>query len=631
MGNIQPQKLGEKYVLLDLIGTGGMAEVFRSKLTGDKGFEKLIVIKRLLAHAAGEPEMVEHFTAEARLAALLEHENIATIYDFGEIEGSCYIAMEYLFGKDLHSIMQAEAVLKTSLDPQCALMIASKICEAMAYAHSLKDLQGRPLNIIHRDLTPHNIFITYEGRVKIIDFGIAKTEMHDNRTRIGVIKGKITYMSPEQISGDTIDSRSDIFSIGMLLYEMFSGRRMYSGDTGTVIRKAIKVEYDQLENIRPGLIPELYEILHKALTISPEDRYQRCDEMQRDIDDCLNRMSSRYEPRLLKAFMQDLFEDEIHREKKRGLKAMHAASLLETESNREKTVILKPEFEKKSSTTLKTKTLLPVTVFLLIFSATLLFFFMKKESSVPEPELPPVVEETKVIQTIVNAPEVRPKDSEKSKKRLIEKLAKQAEASMKLDKLTAPENDSALYYYREIRKIDADNKKARDILKRIAERYAKLAERAIRDKDFREAVRLIQEGLIVSPGHGKLTSLKRLLGKERQRLIRELADQAERCLAENKLTTPVDDNALKYYLDIQKLDQNSVLVPEGFRKIGDRYASLADRAFRRLDLGSARHYVSEGLAVAPNHWYLLNLNRELQKSNPEIFIKSMEKNLKSLF
>jgi len=196
-----PKPFGDKYLLLDSLSTGGMAEIHRGKLLGDKGFEKLIVIKKLLPHLSNDQEMVGHFIDEARLAALLQHENIACIYDFGSIEGSYFIAMEYLFGKDLHSMMAKLKQQKTKLPPEYAVFIASKICDAMQYAHTLKDLQNNRLHLIHRDLTPHNVFITYDGKVKVIDFGIAKNELQENRTQVGVVKGKISYMSPEQLAG----------------------------------------------------------------------------------------------------------------------------------------------------------------------------------------------------------------------------------------------------------------------------------------------------------------------------------------------------------------------------------------------------------------------------------------------
>lgn len=253
-----------RYILLDLIGAGGMAEVYRCKFSGRRGFEKLVVLKKLLPQCAKDPDIVATFIDEAKLAALLQHENIAQIYDFGEIDGSYFIAMEYLLGQDLHSVMQRARERNGSMAPEYALSIAARICEGMEYAHTRNDLQHRPLNIIHRDLSPQNVFITYEGKVKIIDFGIAKAAMFDHRTRTGIVKGKIAYMSPEQLTGSEIDHRSDIFAIGILLYEMLSGRRMYSGDTATVIRKCMQVEYDTLDRVVAGLPPAAYEIVARA-------------------------------------------------------------------------------------------------------------------------------------------------------------------------------------------------------------------------------------------------------------------------------------------------------------------------------------------------------------------------------
>jgi len=279
MVNQSIDQLGNTYVLLDLIGIGGMAEVYKAKLVGRQGFEKQIVIKKLLAQVAGDREVIDNFITEAKLAALLQHENIAYIYDFGELEGSFFIAMEYLFGKDLFTISRRSAETNTPLSPHQSLTIAAKICEGMDYAHNLKDFQQRPLKIIHRDLTPHNIFITYDGKVKIIDFGVAKAELSDNRTQIGMVKGKISYMSPEQLAEQEIDNRSDIFSIGILLYEMLSGQRMYQGDTAALIKKCINADFTPLQEIVTGLPEDLYSILGKALTKEKEKRYQSCAEM----------------------------------------------------------------------------------------------------------------------------------------------------------------------------------------------------------------------------------------------------------------------------------------------------------------------------------------------------------------
>jgi len=317
MGMVKPIQFGEKYLLLDQIGAGGVAEVFRGKLTRDKGFEKLIVIKKLLAEHNSDREMVDIFIREARLAALLQHENIAATYDFGEIDGEYFLAMEYLFGKNLHSVLVRARQQAESFGLREALIIGSKICEGMDYAHNLTDLQHKPLNIVHRDLTPHNIFITYDGKVKILDFGVAKAELFDNKTREGVVKGKISYMSPERLSGEEVDSRSDIFSIGILLYEMIARRRMYQGDTAELIRKCLTADYDNLRDLQPDLDPAVYRILDQALAVEIARRYQSCVQMQSDIDELLFQMKQRGGHQLLRESIRGLFADEYETEQKK--------------------------------------------------------------------------------------------------------------------------------------------------------------------------------------------------------------------------------------------------------------------------------------------------------------------------
>ncbi len=314
MSIVNPLQFGEKYILLDQIGAGGVAEVFRGKLTRDRGFEKLIVIKKLLAEHNRNREMIDIFIREARLAALLQHDNIAATYDFGEIGGEYFLAMEYLFGKNLHSVMACAGEHQELFGLAEALLICSKICEGMEYAHNLADLQNKPLNIVHRDLTPHNIFITYEGKVKILDFGVAKAELFDNKTRDGVVKGKISYMSPERLSGESVDSRSDIFSIGILLYEMISKKRMYYGDTAELIRKCLTADYDNLKTIMPDLEPAVYAILDKSLAVEIDKRYQSCAEMHADIDDLLFQMQQRIDSRHLKESIRSLFSEEYEAE-----------------------------------------------------------------------------------------------------------------------------------------------------------------------------------------------------------------------------------------------------------------------------------------------------------------------------
>ena len=535
MSTIQAKKLGEKYLLLDLIGTGGMAEVYRGKLLGDKGFEKLVVIKKLLPHVAQDKEMAQLFIGEAKLAALLQHENIAATYDFGEIEGDYFLAMEYLFGKDLFTVMQRAKERNSSLETKYALLIASKICEGMDYVHGLKDLKNNPLNIIHRDLTPHNIFLTYEGKVKIIDFGIAKAEMHDNRTKAGVVKGKISYMSPEQIAGDVIDSRSDIFSIGILLYEMISGMRMYTGDTASLIRKCISVEYEHLENILPDLQPELYAILDMALSKDIESRYQTCGAMQSDIDNLQFSMSERTDSKALKNFIRDLFEDEYESDQKKAVRMLETIPDKNVPTFKDKTVISKQDSD----------------------------------------EISPAYDKTVLYDTLKGS------------------------ASGKM----------ASFLSRGLAAILKEWKEKKDLI-------------SLQSLNRKKIFLIASICLIAFLLPGLM---------EKKSLIQELTNKAEQCLVESQLTAPEGDCAFKYYSEILELDKNNKVALAGFQEIADQYATLADQAYRNLNLITAKKYVKHGLMVVPDHSRLLELELELSKPISENIFKGIKKNIDNLF
>ena len=301
-----------KYQTFDILAQGGMATLYRGKNTGEKGFEKLVAIKKIHPHLASEEDLITSFIDEAKLAALLQHENIVTIYDFGNMDGSYCIVMEYLFGKDLSRISEKIRKKDLPLSLEHALYITSRVCAGLDYAHKLKDLNGNPLNIIHRDISPHNILITYDGNVKIVDFGIAKAAGTCTMTQTGIIKGKIAYMSPEQAQGKHIDLRSDIFATGILLYEMVTGQRMFDGtDTLAVLHKVSVADFEPIENIVNNLPPEVYKILGKALARDPDQRYQTDDEMLTAIEYCMHKNSLRPNARGLKQYMKMLFEDVI--------------------------------------------------------------------------------------------------------------------------------------------------------------------------------------------------------------------------------------------------------------------------------------------------------------------------------
>ncbi len=287
-----------------------MAELFRAKLTGAQGFEKLIAIKRILPNLSGEENLLAAFIDEAKLAALLHHENIIQIYDFGSMDDQYFIAMEYLFGKDLRTISRTVRKKDQELGLENILYIICRICAGLDYSHNLKDLHGKALSIIHRDINPQNILITYEGQVKIIDFGIAKAASHNTKTRENLIKGKLAYMSPEQANGQAIDHRSDIFSTGIILYELLADRRMFQGETMHVLSLVREAQYDPPEEVIPNLAPKLNAILHRALAKDPDERFRHAGEMLADIEEFMFELSLRPNARSFAGYMKELFEEE---------------------------------------------------------------------------------------------------------------------------------------------------------------------------------------------------------------------------------------------------------------------------------------------------------------------------------
>ena len=306
-----------EYKILKKIATGGMAEVFLAKRIGMKGFEKLLAIKRILPQFSENEEFIAMFIDEAKLAAKLNHRNIIQIYDFGSQQGSYYIAMEYIFGKDLRSILKKSREKGESLPlAQCAYII-TEAAKGLEYAHTLKDHFGKPLQIIHRDISPQNILLSYEGEVMLADFGIAKAASKSTETRAGVLKGKILYMSPEQAWGKTIDRRSDLYSLGVVLYEMVTQRKIFDADS----------EFSMLEKVRNGEVefpPNVFEnipkyflqVIQKALEKNPDHRYQSAHDMRVDLENYLLTTQERLSEKTISNYLKRLFREEIDEERK---------------------------------------------------------------------------------------------------------------------------------------------------------------------------------------------------------------------------------------------------------------------------------------------------------------------------
>ena len=313
----KPIRFG-KYTLIDRIAVGGMAEIFLARQAGLEGFEKTIVIKRIRPHLSKQPNFVKMFLNEAKLAAQLNHPNIVQIYDLGRIGESYFIAMEYIFGRDMRRIIPKADALGIPFPMVYALKIASSVCEGLYYAHARTDMYGNALNIVHRDVTPENIFVSFDGTVKVLDFGIAKAANQIEQTRAGEIKGKLSYMSPEQCMGKPLDNRSDIFSMGVVLYEWLTGFKLFTGDSEVAILKSITEGKIYAPSYFKADIPEGVEaILMKALEKDRERRYQTAWEMQYDLDQFLSQYEFTPSNIHLSNFLKQLFNDELEEEKER--------------------------------------------------------------------------------------------------------------------------------------------------------------------------------------------------------------------------------------------------------------------------------------------------------------------------
>ncbi|RKH75688.1 serine/threonine protein kinase [Corallococcus sp. AB045] len=275
-----------KYQLVRKLASGGMAEVFLAKAAGPRGFEKTLVLKRILPHLAEDEAFVEMFLGEAQLAARLDHPNVVQIFDFGEVDGSYFLAMEYIDGPTLRRLIKRSMELKQPLPAGlCAKMVAAA-AEGLAFAHELTDPEtGAPLGLVHRDISPENVLVSRQGTVKVVDFGIAKVAGQSHRTATGVVKGKVAYMPPEQLQARPMDGRVDVYALGIVLYELLTGKRPFDATTDVSMMQAILFEpFVPAVQRRPDLPEAMQRILEQALAKDREQRYPDCRAFQADLE-----------------------------------------------------------------------------------------------------------------------------------------------------------------------------------------------------------------------------------------------------------------------------------------------------------------------------------------------------------
>ena len=318
-----PSQFG-RYTLVQRLATGGMAEVFKAKIISGHGFEKLLVIKRILPNLAADRTFVSMFIDEAKLTAQLVHPKIVQVTDFGEEGGQYFIALEFVDGFDGLALLRAAAQKRVRLPGPICMFIASEVLDALDYAHSAKDIEGKPMHLVHRDISPSNVFIARRGDVKLGDFGIAHAKERESKTQAGTLKGKYGYMSPEQVTGGDLDGRSDLFAVGIVMAEMLMGKRLFAApndlDVLLMVRDGRLERWDKHGQEIPK---PLDAIVRKSLAKDPGQRFQSAAEFRNAIEDLQFKFGMRVGPADVGVLAADLFDpspDAVARLKEHGRK-----------------------------------------------------------------------------------------------------------------------------------------------------------------------------------------------------------------------------------------------------------------------------------------------------------------------
>ncbi len=281
----------QRYKELEKIASGGMAEVFRAESAGLEGFKKTVAIKRVLPHLSEKKQFIGMFLDEARVSAQLSHSNCVQVFDIGVGDNTYFIVMEYVDGADLKGLIEHRKKTNTPFPVEEACLICVRICEGLSYAHELTDNNGESLHIVHRDMSPPNVLITRFGEVKIVDFGLAKANSQLEKSEPGIIKGKFSYLSPEAAQGLPVDGKTDIFAVGIILWELLAGRRLFMGETDLeTVRMVQQARVPSIRSINPKVSVELERVMMRALAGDPAARYQTARDFGRDLNNMLFHM-----------------------------------------------------------------------------------------------------------------------------------------------------------------------------------------------------------------------------------------------------------------------------------------------------------------------------------------------------
>ncbi|HYH95955.1 serine/threonine-protein kinase [Hyalangium sp.] len=312
----RPQAFG-RYTLLSHLATGGMGEIYLARLEGVQGFEKLCVIKKILPQLAEDKEFVDRFVGEARTLVKLSHGSIAQVLDMGLHEGEAYMALEYVDGKDLRKVAGRVRDRQTPLPLTFVLFVMGRVLDALAYAHRKRDDDEKEINLVHRDISPQNILISYEGEVKVIDFGLAKSRLSAAKTNPSIILGKFLYMSPEQAKHQQVDRRSDLYAVGLCLYELLSGKNPFDAvHSGELMSAVASPRIAPLNEVEPLTPPAVAHLVMKALAVEPLQRFQTAEEFRGKLMGVLMDIDRNAGPENVSRFMRDLFSSEYVGERK---------------------------------------------------------------------------------------------------------------------------------------------------------------------------------------------------------------------------------------------------------------------------------------------------------------------------
>ncbi|AKF80848.1 tyrosine-protein kinase [Myxococcus fulvus 124B02] len=315
MDSVTAKALG-RYTLVSRLGKGGMAETWRARLVGEAGVTKSVLIKKVLPEYAQDEGFLQMFISEARISASLSHGNIAQVFDFGQADGEHFLAMELVDGQPLDRILtRSHQQGLTSIPVAQAVFIVMEVCRGLHYAHTRVDGRGALLDLVHRDVSPENILVSYEGQVKIVDFGIAKArELRGFNTEPGVVKGKYLFFSPEQARGEEVDARTDVWATGVVLYQLLCGRLPLEGPSYVVMHQLQEGRFPSPRSLRPELPVELEDILQKALTVDREERFESAHAFAEALSGFLYATTPRFSPMSVAWLVQTLFARELREE-----------------------------------------------------------------------------------------------------------------------------------------------------------------------------------------------------------------------------------------------------------------------------------------------------------------------------